>query len=91
MMVREAVKVAHSPRTTRLLIDPAMREIFRQLTIESQTSTQLPEKMDLMNSTVGHHLARNVYTGNSSESIVQWALFIPENLARSPSGFQSHA
>jgi len=56
-MARRAVKVVHSPRAIRILIDPARREILRQLTLRPQTATQLAEKMHLTKSTVGHHIA----------------------------------
>lgn len=56
-MVRQAVKVVHSPRAIRVLMDPARREILRQLTFKPQTATQLAEKMRLTKSTIGHHIA----------------------------------
>ena len=52
MRVRQAAKVA---QTIRLLVDPTRSEILRQLTRKSQTAALLAEKMNLTNSTVGHH------------------------------------
>ena len=56
-MPRQAVKVVRSPKAIRLLMDPARREILRQLTLKPQTATQLSEKMHLTKSTIGHHIA----------------------------------
>ena len=56
-MARQAVKLVRSPRAIRLLMDPARREILRQLTFKPQTATQLAEKMRLTKSTIGHHIA----------------------------------
>lgn len=56
LMARQAVKVVHSLRAIRLLIDPARAEILRQLTIKPQTATQLAQKMHLTKSTIGHHI-----------------------------------
>ena len=57
VMTRQAVKVVHSPRAIKILIDPTRREILRQLTFKPQTATQLAEKMHLTKSTIGHHIA----------------------------------
>jgi len=56
-MSRPAVKLMRSPSAIRLLMDPARREILRQLSFKPQTATQLAEKMRLTKSTVGHHIA----------------------------------
>ncbi len=56
-MTRPAVKLMRSPRAIRLFMDPARREILRQLTFKPQTATQLAEKMRLTKSTIGHHIA----------------------------------
>ena len=51
--LRKAVQIVDKPK---ILVDPIRREILRLLALESQTSTQLAERLNLSKSTVGHHI-----------------------------------
>lgn len=51
--LRKAVQIVDKPK---ILVDPVRREILRLLALESQTSTQLAERLNLSKSTVGHHI-----------------------------------
>lgn len=55
-MLRSAVKIIYRSKEAKMIVDPIRREILRQLTIQSQTATQLAEKLNLTKSTVGHHI-----------------------------------
>jgi len=55
-LLRNAVKIIHRPKEAKTIVDPIRREILRQLNIQSQTATQLAEKLNLTKSTVGHHI-----------------------------------
>jgi len=59
MRVRQAAKEA---QTIGLLAGRTKSEIPRQSTRKFQTAALLAGKMNLTNSTMGHHLARNVYS-----------------------------
>lgn len=55
-MARKVVRVIHDPKIIKILADPVRREILRQLRHESQTQTQLSEKLKLSKPSTGHHL-----------------------------------